>query len=52
MGGAHHDPETAYKNVKATILKEMKALKALDAGILVNQRIEKFSNMGVVVEEE
>ena len=52
MGGAHHDPETAYKNVKATILKEMKALKALDSGTLVNKRIEKFSHMGVVVEEE
>jgi acetyl-CoA carboxylase carboxyl transferase subunit alpha len=52
LGGAHHDPETAYKNVKSTILKEMKALKALDSGTLVNQRIEKFSHMGVVVEEE
>jgi acetyl-CoA carboxylase carboxyl transferase subunit alpha len=52
MGGAHHDPETAYKNVKATILKEMKALKALKTDVLVGQRIDKFSNMGVVVEEE
>jgi acetyl-CoA carboxylase carboxyl transferase subunit alpha len=52
MGGAHHDPETAYKNVKSTIIKEMKSLKALDTETLVNQRIEKFSHMGVVVEEE
>jgi acetyl-CoA carboxylase carboxyl transferase subunit alpha len=52
MGGAHHEPETAYKNVKATILKEMKTLKALKTDVLVGQRIDKFSNMGVVVEEE
>jgi acetyl-CoA carboxylase carboxyl transferase subunit alpha len=52
LGGAHHDPETAYKNVKAAIVKEMKALKALNTEELVNQRIEKFSGMGVVEEEE
>ena len=52
LGGAHHDPETAYKNVKAAIVKEMKALKALKTDDLVKQRIEKFSAMGVVEEEE
>lgn len=52
VGGAHHDPETAYKNVKAAIVKEMKALKALKTDELVKQRIEKFSAMGVVEEEE
>jgi hypothetical protein len=30
----------------------MKALKALKTDVLVGQRIDKFSNMGVVVEEE
>jgi acetyl-CoA carboxylase carboxyl transferase subunit alpha len=52
LGGAHHDPETAYKNVKAAIVKEMKSLKALKTDELVKQRIEKFSAMGVVEEEE
>ena len=52
VGGAHHDPETAYKNVKAAIVKEMTALKALKTDELVKQRIEKFSAMGVVEEEE
>jgi acetyl-CoA carboxylase carboxyl transferase subunit alpha len=52
VGGAHHDPETAYKNVKAAIVKEMKTLKALKTDDLVKQRIEKFSAMGVVEEEE
>ncbi len=52
IGGAHHNPETAYKNVKAAITKEMKALKALKTDELVKQRIDKFSAMGVVEEEE
>jgi acetyl-CoA carboxylase carboxyl transferase subunit alpha len=52
VGGAHHDPDTAYKNVKAAIVKEMKTLKALKTDELVQQRIEKFSAMGVVEEEE
>jgi acetyl-CoA carboxylase alpha subunit len=42
----------AYKNVKAAIVKEMKSLKALKTDELVKQRIEKFSAMGVVEEEE
>lgn len=52
LGGAHHDPEMAYKNVKAAIAKEMKALKALKSDELVEQRIAKFSAMGVVEEED
>jgi len=52
LGGAHHDPETAYKNVKAAIVKEMMFLKTLKTDELVKQRIEKFNNMGVVDEEE
>lgn len=52
LGGAHHDPETAYKNVKAAIVKEMMFLKTLKTDELVKQRIEKFNNMGVVEEEE
>ncbi|MBM3399300.1 MAG: acetyl-CoA carboxylase carboxyltransferase subunit alpha [Bacteroidetes bacterium] len=52
LGGAHHDPETAYKNVKAAIVKEMMFLKTLKTDELVKQRIDKFNNMGVVDEEE
>lgn len=48
LGGAHHNPELAFKNVKATIKKELKALKQLSSEELVNQRIAKFSAMGVV----
>jgi acetyl-CoA carboxylase carboxyl transferase subunit alpha len=52
LGGAHHDPALAYKNIKAAIKKELKVLKALDPEELVNQRIAKFSAMGVVEEQE
>lgn len=52
LGGAHHDPATAYKNIKAAIKKEIKALKALSPDELVNQRIAKFSSMGVVQDLE
>jgi acetyl-CoA carboxylase carboxyl transferase subunit alpha len=48
LGGAHHEPEVAFKNVKATIKKELKTLKAMSADELVTTRIEKFSRMGAV----
>jgi acetyl-CoA carboxylase carboxyl transferase subunit alpha len=48
LGGAHHDPESAAKSLKATLKKELKALKAISPEDLVNQRIAKFSAMGVV----
>lgn len=50
LGGAHHNPEEAFANVKATILSELQTLKAMSPEQLVNARIEKFSAMGVVQE--
>ena len=50
LGGAHADPVTTYETVKKTILKEIKALQKLSSAELINQRIEKFSGMGVVQE--
>jgi len=52
IGGAHHNPEEAYNAVKAAIKRELKTLRELEKDILVAQRIEKFSQMGVVVEPE
>ena len=52
IGGAHHNPEEAYNAVKAAVKKELKALLVLDKQDLVAQRIDKFSQMGVVVEPE
>lgn len=48
LGGAHHEPETAYKNLKTSLKKELKALKQIPSDELVAQRIAKFSAMGVV----
>jgi len=50
VGGAHHNPSEAYESLKAAIKKELKALLLLDKDTMVAQRIDKFSNMGVVVE--
>ena len=50
LGGAHHNPEEAFANVKATILSELQTLKAMSPEQLVSTRIEKFSAMGVVQE--
>lgn len=50
LGGAHHNPEEIYANVKKEIKKVMKELKAIDSNELMMQRIEKFSNMGVYQE--
>lgn len=46
-GGAHSDPEKSYKYLKAELKKHLKELKELDENTLVEQRIDKFSNMGV-----
>ncbi|MEN8927936.1 MAG: acetyl-CoA carboxylase carboxyltransferase subunit alpha [Flavobacteriales bacterium] len=47
-GGAHSDPEATFKKVKSEIKKHIKALSALDTQDLIDQRIEKFTAMGVV----
>ena len=50
LGGAHHDPEVAFTNIKEAILRELSALEKMDADDRIMKRIEKFSGMGVVVE--
>jgi acetyl-CoA carboxylase carboxyl transferase subunit alpha len=49
MGGAHNDPQKAYKNLKAELKKDLKELVPMDAEERITKRIEKFANMGVVV---
>lgn len=51
LGGAHNDPEAMYKTLKNEIKKMLKELGELTPEELVNQRIEKFSNMGVYQEQ-
>jgi len=46
LGGAHYEPEVAYQNVKSTILRNVKSLKKFNGKELMEQRQEKFINMG------
>lgn len=50
LGGAHANPVDTYETVKKVILKEIKALQKLSVEELINQRIDKFSDMGEVQE--
>jgi acetyl-CoA carboxylase carboxyl transferase subunit alpha len=49
LGGAHANREQMFGIMKTELLKHLSELKALDVNERVNQRIEKFCAMGVVV---
>ena len=46
LGGAHLDPQKAYKNIKSFILGQWNALKTVPIDILVENRYQKFRKMG------
>ena len=46
VGGAHANPEEAYKNVKKAILDSLDELRDMDPQKRVTARIKKFSSMG------
>ncbi|KOY86996.1 acetyl-CoA carboxyl transferase [bacterium 336/3] len=50
LGGAHTNPQKIYATVKKIILENIKKLDKLDTDKRIEQRIEKFSKMGVVKE--
>lgn len=50
LGGAHHDPEASAAALKKQILTDLKKLTKKSASNLVSERIDKFSQMGVVTE--
>jgi len=50
LGGAHTFPEETFKLVKKSIRKTIKEFIDIDKETLVYNRMEKFSNMGVVNE--
>lgn len=50
LGGAHNDQVAMSKELKKVILKTFKELDALSSEERIEKRIEKFCNMGVVVE--
>lgn len=47
LGGAHYDRETTFKNVEKAVLSAYNELKNLTKEDLVQQRIDKYCNMGV-----
>lgn len=50
LGGAHQNPPEIFATVKGEILKYLAELKKISPEDRVEQRIRKFSNMGVVHE--
>ena len=50
LGGAHTFPEETFKIVKKKIISVIKELKVIDKDTLINNRMEKFSNMGEIKE--
>ena len=50
LGGAHRNMEVMAQTIKDQVIKDLSQLKKIDIDELVNQRIEKFCNMGVVQE--
>ena len=50
LGGAHTFPEETFKIVKKAISRALKEFVDIEKDTLVHNRIEKFSNMGVVKE--
>lgn len=50
VGGAHRNQQATFETVKQEIIKHLNTLKKLSPEVRINQRIEKFSAMGVVHE--
>lgn len=47
VGGAHKNPDDMYAIMRRTLLKELKNFKKYDVKKLIEERHEKFLNMGV-----
>lgn len=50
LGGAHHNPEEMAKTIQAKITKDLNDLLKRNIEEVINERIEKFCSMGVVIE--
>lgn len=46
LGGAHHNPQITYDNVKRFILEQWEVLKRMHPQLLIEQRYLKFRKMG------
>jgi acetyl-CoA carboxylase carboxyl transferase subunit alpha len=49
-GGAHRNSEITAKNLKESILRNLKELSSVDIDALVKSRYDKFRKMGVFKE--
>lgn len=49
LGGAHHNPEVVYANVKNFVVDQWNILDKLSPEALLEQRYQKFRNMGRVL---
>lgn len=50
LGGAHHNPQEIAETLKQQLLSDLATLQKKPVDLLVSDRINKFSKMGVVVE--
>jgi len=50
VGGAHTFPEKMFRSLKKELLSQLEELKKLGTTKLVNNRMDKFSAMGIVKE--
>ncbi|MBS4168519.1 acetyl-CoA carboxylase carboxyltransferase subunit alpha [Parachlamydia sp. AcF125] len=46
LGGAHHDPEVVYTNIKKFVLEQWQILRMIPPPLLLEQRYLKFRKMG------
>jgi acetyl-CoA carboxylase carboxyl transferase subunit alpha len=51
LGGAHRNPELMASTLKSILIEELQVLLKKERGTLVDERIAKFSSMGVWKEE-
>ena len=51
LGGAHHEPQVAYENVKHFILEQWQMFKIIPTEILLEQRYLKFRRMGQFISD-
>jgi len=52
LGGAHHNPQVVYNNVKQFITEQYNVLKMIPKDILIEQRYLKFRNIGQYQESD
>jgi acetyl-CoA carboxylase carboxyl transferase subunit alpha len=47
LGGAHRDPDAAAMSLKEAVVRHLDVLEALDCDTRIDQRIAKYSSMGI-----